>query len=126
MTAFAEGVAEMNEAIRARTVIAASVTGLLLLLLLGGASLALVENTSYLDGVWLAFCVISTTGFGDGPRTSGGIVLSMIVFAFAAVAWFGVLLTAVETGFRRAGTGPQHPNVFRFAPNRSTRLRREL
>jgi hypothetical protein len=116
----------MNEPIRARTVIAASVTGLLLLLLVGGASLALVENTSYLDGVWLAFCVISTTGFGDGPRTWGGIVLSMIVFAFAAVAWFGVLLAAVETGLRRAGVGRQHPNVFRSVPNGSPGLRREL
>lgn len=115
----------MNEAIRVRTVIAASVTGLLLLLFLGGASLALVENTSYPDGVWLAFCVISTTGFGEGPRTSGGVVLSMMLFAFAAVAWFGVLLGAVETGFRRAGTGVQHPNVFRSVPNGSPRLRRE-
>lgn len=114
----------MNGPMKPRTLIAVSATGLILLLLLGGVVLAVVEKTSYLEGVWLSFCVISTTGFGDGPRTSRGMVLSMILFAVAAAHWFGILFAAFELGLRRAEAGRMAPN----APlrNGARWLRRDL
>ena len=93
----------MMRPIGARMLIRASVSGLIVLLLLGGGVLALVEKTGYREGVWLAFNVISTTGFGDGPNTLGRQLLSMILFALAAIHWFGIIL---GIALRRLGRYP--------------------
>jgi hypothetical protein len=45
----------MMRPVGARMLIRASVSGLIVLLLLGGGVLALVEKTGYHEGVWLAF-----------------------------------------------------------------------
>lgn len=93
----------MAKRIGSRGLLIGSVTGLVGLVLLGGAILSVVEDAGYREGVWLAFSVISTTGFGEGPATVAGEILSMILFALGAALWFGVVLSAFEIGLRRAG-----------------------
>lgn len=61
----------------------------------GGGVLAAVERISMLDGMWLAFTVLSTTGFGDGPVTVPGRLVAMILFVMAAVSYL-LLLTAAS------------------------------
>lgn len=82
--------------VRVRTLIVAAVAVLVELLLVGGGALALVEGIGYGDGVWLAFAVITTIGFGSAPSTWGGTVLSIALFALAAVQRFGILVAAVD------------------------------
>jgi hypothetical protein len=101
------------------------VSGQIVLLLLGGFLLALVEKTGYREGVWLAFSVISTTGFGDGPNTLGGQLLSMILFALAAIHWFAIVLGAFEIGFRRTRTHGLPANLARSLPDGGRWLSRE-
>lgn len=107
----------MMRPIGARRLLAAAAAGLVVLLLLGGAVLALVEKGGYREGVWLAFTVISTTGFGDGPSTLGGQLLSMVLFALAAVHWFAIVLAAFEIGLRRTGAYGLSAKVARSLPD---------
>ncbi len=67
----------------------------------GGALLAALEGTPYREGVWLAFTVVSTTGFGDGPATTPGMVVVMGIFAVALVAYVLMGIVAFEFGLRR-------------------------
>lgn len=109
-------------AARTRVLLLGAVTGLLMLVLAGGGALALVERVGYLDGVWLAFTVISTTGFGDGPESAGGRLLTMVVFALGAVHWFGVLVAAFELGLARTrGVHPVNLGIGRQVRPNGTR-----
>ncbi|MDP8927161.1 MAG: hypothetical protein M3O70_00900 [Actinomycetota bacterium] len=79
-------------------------TALFLLLastIVGGALLAALEGTPYREGVWLAFTVVSTTGFGDGPATTPGMVVVMGIFAAALIAYTLMAIVAFEFGLRR-------------------------
>ncbi len=67
----------------------------------GGALLAALEGTSYREGVWLAFTVVSTTGFGAGPATTPGMVVVMGIFAAALIAYTLMAIVAFEFGLRR-------------------------
>lgn len=111
--------------IGARRRIVASVSGLIVLLLLGGAILGVVEKSDYREGVWLAFSVISTTGFGDGPSTFPGQLLSIVLFALAAVNWFGIVLAAFEIGLRRTGTHGLPTSLARSLPDAGRWLSRD-
>jgi len=84
-----------------RALLIACITGVLGVVLVGGGALAFVEQHSYLDGIWLAFSVVSTTGFGEGPKTAPGQVLAMGLFVLAAACWFGIALAAVESAMTR-------------------------
>lgn len=66
-----------------------------------GIALAVVENTSVADGLWMSFTVVSTTGFGSGPATGIGRMVSAVTFMVAAGCWFGVASVAIEVGLAR-------------------------
>lgn len=82
-----------------RRLLAAAVAGLVAAAALGGWVLSVVEGLAYLDGLWLAFTVVSTTGFGEGPVTVLGQLVAMLVFVCAAAAY--VLLLAVASTYGR-------------------------
>ncbi|MDQ3646396.1 MAG: potassium channel family protein [Actinomycetota bacterium] len=84
-----------------RTVLLGSVLGLASLITGGGLILAVAEDDAIFDGVWLAFNVVTTTGYGSGPVTALGQIVSMIMFLFGASCWFGVLVVALEVGNMR-------------------------
>lgn len=69
----------------------------------GGAILSAVEGVSFLDGTWMAFTVVSTTGFGPGPSTPLGMIVAMILFGLAVLAYVLLLVAAGEAALRRAG-----------------------
>lgn len=79
-----------------RAVLLISIAGLLSAVIGGGLLLSLVEDIGSRDGVWLAFNVVTTTGFGTGPTTALGQMLSMALFVLGACCWFGVLLVVLE------------------------------
>lgn len=68
---------------------------LVALTLLGGLVLSAVAGVGYRDGVWWAFSVVSTTGFGAGPQTAGGMVTSMVLFIVAVPAYALVVAGAM-------------------------------
>ena len=78
-----------------RRLVATATVALVMATAVGGAILAAVERISMLDGVWLAFTVISTTGFGEGPVTVPGRLVAMTVFVLAVVSYL-LLLTAAS------------------------------
>ncbi|MFN2557715.1 MAG: ion channel [Nitriliruptorales bacterium] len=71
----------------------------------GGALLASLEGTTFGEGVWLAFTVVSTTGFGDGPATTPGMIVVMGIFAVALSAYILMAIVAFEFGLRRFERG---------------------
>lgn len=75
--------------------------GLVLLVVAGGHLLALVEGVGSLAGIWLAFNVISTIGFGPGAATASGQFMSMGLFLLAVTCWFGLLVSAIEVANMR-------------------------
>lgn len=64
----------------------------------GGFAFAWVEQTTVPDGIWLAFTVVSTTGFGDGPTTVGGQAIAMVAFLWAAASYLVLLVGASAYG----------------------------
>jgi hypothetical protein len=85
----------------ARAVLLGCAAGIATIVLAGGVLLALVEGIGLFAGVWLAFNVVTTTGFGAGPSSGSGQLLSMALFTFGACCWFGVLVVAIEVGHMR-------------------------
>ena len=85
----------------ARAVLATSMSGILALIFLGGAVMAAVEGSGYLEGASHVFNVVSTVGFGDGPQSSAGLVFAIAVFVPAVFCWFGLLVVAIEVGYAR-------------------------
>jgi hypothetical protein len=85
----------------ARAVLLVCVSGLVSIVTAGGTLLGIVEGVGALGGIWVAFNVVTTTGFGSGPATTVGQLLSMGYFIMAATCWFGVLIVAVETASMR-------------------------
>lgn len=84
-----------------RGVLRLSAGGLVFLVMAGGLLMAVVENIRALDGIWLAFNVISTIGFGPGPATASGYLMSLGIFFFAVICWFGVVVSAIEVAHMR-------------------------
>lgn len=74
---------------------------LLLVTLAGGAALGLAEGITYLEGLWLAYSVVSTTGFGEAPQTLLGTLLAMLLFVLGVLHWIGILVAAFEFAFAR-------------------------
>lgn len=89
----------------ARSLLVAGQVSLVAATLVGGSVLSDVEDVSLLDGIWLAFSVVSTTGFGTGPMTSSGRIAAMAIFAWAVVSYLllivAAMLAARELGQRR-------------------------
>lgn len=75
----------------------------------GGFALAAVEDVSWLEGMWLAFSVVSTTGFGDGPVTSLGMIISMVLF-LAAIAGYMLIATGAMVLARELHEPPPRDN----------------
>ncbi|MDQ3618865.1 MAG: hypothetical protein M3391_01900 [Actinomycetota bacterium] len=84
-----------------RKVLFGCVVGLVSAITGGGAVLGLAEGAGVLEGMWLAFNVVTTTGFGAGPATGAGQLLSAALFFVAACCWFGILVVAIEVGNMR-------------------------
>lgn len=84
-----------------RGVLLVSGLGLGGIVVVGGALLALIESSTILAGVWLAFNVVTTVGFGSGPSTAAGQLMSIGLFTLAAMCWFGVLVAAIEAANMR-------------------------
>lgn len=85
----------------ARTILCGCAAAIVSTIVVGGVALAMVEGVGIFDGIWLAFNLVATTGFGDGPQTTLGHFVSMLVFLVAACSWFGVLVVAIEVGNMR-------------------------
>lgn len=81
-----------------RRLVAAGAASLVAVSMVGGAILAAVEDVAYLDGLWLAFTVVSTTGFGEGPATPAGMVVSMVVFVGALPGYLSLVAAAMMIG----------------------------
>lgn len=64
------------------------------LALAAGAILAAVDDVAFIDGLWMAFSVVSTTGFGAGPATSAGMLTSMGLFVAAVPGYVAMLVAA--------------------------------
>lgn len=92
----------------------------------GGAVLAATEGYAYLEGVWMAFAVVSTTGFGDGPTTPPGMIVAMILFGLAVVAYVLLLVAAGEAALRRAETSRPQPRPEAIPATDVARIMREL
>ena len=84
-----------------RAVLLTSVIGLVATVSGGGILLSVTDDKSLFDGIWLVFNVVTTTGFGSGPETVMGQVLSMALFIGGASCWFGVLLVMIEVANMR-------------------------
>ncbi len=87
--------------ISSRIVLAVSVLGLVATCIIGGALIAVADGSGYSDGLWVAFGVVTTIGFGDGPETGPGRLITAGLFIATAVSWFGVVVVAVEVGLSR-------------------------
>lgn len=81
-----------------RRILTAAVAGLAAVTALGGWVFGVVEDLAYLDGLWLAFTVVSTTGFGEGPATVPGQLVAMLLFMCAAAAYVVILAVASTYG----------------------------
>lgn len=86
----------------ARAILAACTSALIVMIVGGGALLGVVEGTGAGSGIWLAFNTVTTTGYGDGPVTLGGTLLSMALFVLGAACWFFLLIVGVEMGTTRS------------------------
>ncbi len=80
----------------ARVILVGATAALVVIVVADGWLLSVVEDIAWLEGLWIAFNVVSTIGFGTGPQSAAGQLIVMAAFAGAAVCWFCVLLTAVE------------------------------
>lgn len=78
-----------------------AVSLLLLTLAAGGLVLSVADDVSYIEGVWLAFSVVSTTGFGEGPASALGMLVAMGLFAVATVGYLLLLIWAMTIGLER-------------------------
>ena len=85
----------------ARTVLVACVSVLVSIVTAGGSLLGIVEGVGVWGGIWVVFNVVTTTGFGSGPGTAIGQLLSIGYFIVAATCWFFILIVAVETASMR-------------------------
>ena len=94
----------MINRVSSRLLLFGSCLGLVAAVVAGGALISVFEDLSYRGGVWIAFSVVSTTGFGEGPQTLAGVLSSMAVFAFTALCWFAFLVTGVELGLPATST----------------------
>lgn len=104
------------------SVVRVGLAGVLVLTLatvVGGAVLSAVEDVSLLGGVWLAFTVVSTTGFGDGPVTSAGALVSMGLFVAALPGYVCLLASAMMLA--RRVQGPLHPRARPMLVDRDVR-----
>jgi ion channel len=84
-----------------RVVLTTSIGGLVLVLFAGGFVMSALDGLSVLDGVWMTFSVISTVGFGEGPMSFGGRLLSVLAFAAASICYFWLIVVAVEAAMER-------------------------
>jgi hypothetical protein len=87
--------------ISARVVLAVSVLGLVAACVVGGALVAVADGSGYSEGLWVAFGIVTTIGFGDGPATGLGRLITVALFIVTAAGWFGVVVVAVEVGLSR-------------------------
>ncbi len=88
-----------------RAVALASVGGIALTVLAGGGAIAVADGLSYFGGIWMAFNVVTTIGFGPGPASGWAQLAAMGTFGFAGMCWFGLLLVAIEAAQARFQRG---------------------
>ncbi len=86
---------------RVRTLIAVGASLLVLGTLVGGPLLAHAEQLELIEGWKMAFSVVSTTGFGDGPATAVGLLSIIGVFAVAVAGYFLLIAAAFEHAMQR-------------------------
>jgi hypothetical protein len=91
----------IGKPISSRLVFAISMLGLLAALVIGGAVISAADGSPYSEGLWVAFSTVTTVGFGNGPETGLGRLITATLFIIAAVSWFGVAVVAVEVGLSR-------------------------
>jgi hypothetical protein len=84
-----------------RVVLTTSIGGLVLVLVAGGFVMSVLEGLPVLDGLWMAFSVISTVGFGEGPLSVGGRLLSVFALVTALTCYFWLIVVAVEAAMER-------------------------
>lgn len=82
-----------------RLLLTTGLGSLVLALLLGGVALATVEGLAFKDGLWLSYNVVSTTGFGPGPATASGRLISLGLFGWAVLSYAMILMGVSFQGF---------------------------
>jgi hypothetical protein len=91
----------MEGPLSGRNIFRLSVLGLAITSGFGALALSAFEDLSLADGLWMCFTVITTIGFGEGPTTGGGRLVSAGAFLVAAACWFGLISVSVEVGLAR-------------------------
>ena len=84
-----------------RAVLFTSIFGLVAIVTGAGVLLAVIEGIEVLDGIWLDFNIVSTTGLGRDPGTAVGQLLSMDLFVLSACCWFWAVLVVIEIASMR-------------------------
>ncbi|MDQ4026949.1 MAG: hypothetical protein M3214_02705 [Actinomycetota bacterium] len=85
----------------APSVLGACVFGLICVTVLGGLLMAAAETIAYDRGVWIAFNVVTSMGYGDEPTGVPGRVVTAGAFVAATTCWFGIVSVASEVGLSR-------------------------
>jgi hypothetical protein len=93
---------------RAGRLLLGAVAYLTSLTMVAGAVLAAVEDVPLLDGLWNAFAVVSTTGFGEGPITPAGMLIAMGLFVAAIPGYAAAVAAAMMMA--RSIQGPVGPS----------------
>lgn len=77
-----------------RRILAAGATSLLAVTVFGAVTLSAAEDLTLHEGLWLSYSVVSTTGFGDGPVTSAGQNITLLMFPWMVASYVLILTGA--------------------------------
>lgn len=67
--------------------------------IIGALGFSIIENKSFLDGLWWSFVTVTTVGYGDmSPKTGGGKVLASIIMLIG-IGVIGMLTGTISTFF---------------------------
>lgn len=67
--------------------------------IIGALGFSIIENKSFLDGLWWSFVTVTTVGYGDmSPKTGSGKVLASIIMLIG-ISVIGMLTGTISTFF---------------------------
>lgn len=67
--------------------------------IIGALGFSIIENRSFLDGLWWSFVTVTTVGYGDmSPKTGGGKILASIIMLIG-IGVIGMLTGTISTFF---------------------------
>jgi hypothetical protein len=60
--------------------------------------MAVAEGIAYDKGLWTVCNVVTSIGFGEGPTSTFGRLVTVGAFVAAATCWFGIVSVAMAVG----------------------------